>query len=162
LQFRPVVPRDADITSLQRLSQARSDQPPVHLFAVFFANWEYGGTARTLGSTSTWNIGRERFSNGLDTPCFIIDVDRIELSRPTRANVVPGRPASGPAVLRRAGEVVVGAELARDRRQRAGVTRSGVDLARGPARLAVALGIDLSLRGADVVTGPGIRLQLPP
>src|SRR5690606_30244045 len=61
----------------------------------FFPNWEYGGTARTLGSTSTRNIGRERFSNGLDMPCVIIDVDRIELSRPTlfgascRLNVGP-------------------------------------------------------------------------
>ncbi|QTE30709.1 DNA-3-methyladenine glycosylase [Pengzhenrongella sicca] len=59
------------------------------------------------------------------------------------------------AVLLRAGEVTEGAALARERRQRAGVLRSDVDLARGPARLAVALGIDLTAGGLDVTDPDG-------
>ncbi|HEY2578032.1 MAG TPA: DNA-3-methyladenine glycosylase [Streptosporangiaceae bacterium] len=64
------------------------------------------------------------------------------------------------AVLLRAGAVVAGAELARSRRgaaRRAGT--AGLpdrDLARGPARLCQALGIDRSLNGADVCDGGSV------
>ena len=54
------------------------------------------------------------------------------------------------AVLLRAGEVVAGEELARARRGAAASSPSSRDLARGPARLCQALGIDRSLDGADV------------
>ena len=54
------------------------------------------------------------------------------------ANVVVGPEGSGSAVLLRAGEVIVGEEVARSRRPAA---RSARDLARGPARLAQALAI---------------------
>ena len=54
------------------------------------------------------------------------------------ANVVVGPEGRGSAVLLRAGDVVVGEELARTRRPSA---RAGRDLARGPARLTQALGI---------------------
>ena len=54
------------------------------------------------------------------------------------ANVVVGQEGEGSAVLLRAGEVVVGEELARSRRPAA---RTARDLARGPARLSQALGI---------------------
>ncbi|MCL3860075.1 DNA-3-methyladenine glycosylase [Actinotalea sp. K2] len=67
------------------------------------------------------------------------------------ANVVTGRPGGASAVLVRAGEVVEGKDLARARRTLSGVARTDVDLARGPARLAVALGIDLALGGTDVL-----------
>ena len=67
------------------------------------------------------------------------------------ANVVTGVPGSASAVLLRAGEVLHGHEVARERRQRRGVARTDVDLARGPARLAVALGLDLSLYGIDLL-----------
>lgn len=77
------------------------------------------------------------------------------------ANVVTGVEGSASAVLLRAGEVVEGADLARDRRRRRGVVRSDVDLARGPARLADALGISTDLYGTDVVRGPRVRLELP-
>ena len=53
------------------------------------------------------------------------------------ANVVVGRDGEGSAVLLRAGEVVLGEELARSRRPASSVR----DLARGPARLTGALGI---------------------
>jgi DNA-3-methyladenine glycosylase len=73
-------------------------------------------------------------------------------------NVVCGPEGTASAVLLRAGEVTGGPEsdgarLARSRRLAAGVVRADRDLARGPARLAVALGLDLSDDGADV-TGP--------
>jgi DNA-3-methyladenine glycosylase len=58
------------------------------------------------------------------------------------ANVVCGVEGSASAVLLRAGEVVEGADVARARRAAA---RRDADLARGPARLAAALG----LTGAD-------------
>lgn len=60
-------------------------------------------------------------------------------------NVVCGPDGSASAVLLRAGEVVAGHELARTRRPAAKVDR---DLARGPARLASALGLDGALDGA--------------
>lgn len=62
------------------------------------------------------------------------------------ANLVTGPAGSGAAVLLRAGEVVHGAPIARARRERPGGPSIPVrDLARGPARLAVCLG----LSGAD-------------
>jgi DNA-3-methyladenine glycosylase len=56
------------------------------------------------------------------------------------------------AVLLRAGAVVAGVDLARRRRaatRSAGTGPAGRDLARGPARLCQALGIDRTLDGAD-------------
>lgn len=91
------------------------------------------------------------------------------------ANVVVGREGEGSAVLLRAGEIVVGEDLARSRRPAARVAR---DLARGPARLSQALGIgpdDLDsdllsesstvrlYRGvppASVSTGPRVGISL--
>lgn len=61
-------------------------------------------------------------------------------------NLVCGPPGQASAVLLRAGEVVRGEELARSRRT---TSRSARDLAQGPARLTVALGVDGSLDGAD-------------
>ena len=64
-------------------------------------------------------------------------------------NLVCQPPGTASAVLLRAGEVIAGEELARERR--AGVVAAR-ELARGPARLCLALGIDRSLDGADVCT----------
>ena len=61
-------------------------------------------------------------------------------------NLVCGPDGTASAVLLRAGEVVEGEELARLRRPAA---RSARDLARGPARLAQALGVDKSSNGLD-------------
>lgn len=63
------------------------------------------------------------------------------------ANVVTGTEGTAAAVLLRAGEVVEGAELAAARRPAA---RSPRELARGPARLCSALGIEGSLTGLDL------------
>lgn len=64
-------------------------------------------------------------------------------------NVVTGVEGEASAVLLRAGEVVRGAEDVRTRRP-LGPDR---DLARGPARLAKALNLDLSLTGHDLTAG---------
>ncbi len=71
-------------------------------------------------------------------------------------NVVVGPPGSPAAVLLRAGEVVEGLGTARARR--GSVDR---DLARGPARLCQALGIDLTHDGTDLTTG-ALTLQPGP
>lgn len=68
----------------------------------------------------------------------------------TCVNIVCGQPGRASAVLLRAGEVVDGVLLARARRARSGVVASDTQIARGPARLAVALGLDLTSNGADV------------
>jgi DNA-3-methyladenine glycosylase len=62
------------------------------------------------------------------------------------ANVVAGTGSDASAVLMRAGEVVSGFDAARVRRPAARAR----DLARGPARLAKTLGLDLSQAGTDL------------
>jgi DNA-3-methyladenine glycosylase len=73
------------------------------------------------------------------------------------ANVVTSPFGEASAILLRAGEVVDGLELARSRRV---TSKTDADLARGPARLCVALGITLADGGDDLENGP-IRLVLP-
>lgn len=65
-------------------------------------------------------------------------------------NVVTGPEGDPSAVLLRAGEVVEGIEVVRERR----LGSSDRDLARGPARLCRALGIGLDHDGADLAAGP--------
>jgi DNA-3-methyladenine glycosylase len=72
------------------------------------------------------------------------------------ANVVCSPVGTATAVLLRAGEVVDGIELARERRT---TSRVDADLARGPARLVVALGIALTDNGLDLETGE-VTLEL--
>jgi len=71
----------------------------------------------------------------------------------------PEREAS--AVLLRAGRVIDGVPLARARRSGAARQPRDLDLARGPARLCEALGIDRSHDGADVAD-PASPLRAPP
>ncbi|HEX4787181.1 MAG TPA: DNA-3-methyladenine glycosylase [Actinospica sp.] len=73
-------------------------------------------------------------------------------------NVVCMPEGTAEAVLVRAGEVVDGLPLARARRPAA---RSDAELARGPGRLANALGLVLALDGADLCE-PGGPLTLEP
>ncbi len=68
----------------------------------------------------------------------------------TCVNLVCDVVGTASAVLLRAGEIVEGQDLARRRRLAHGVVKVDRDLARGPARLTVALGIDMSLLGADL------------
>jgi DNA-3-methyladenine glycosylase len=73
------------------------------------------------------------------------------------ANVVCSPEGSASGVLLRAGEIVDGIEIARMRRL---TSRKDSDLARGPARLTVAMGITLADDGADL-SSSRVRLQLP-
>ncbi|MGW3112734.1 DNA-3-methyladenine glycosylase [Streptomyces sp. NPDC001091] len=66
-------------------------------------------------------------------------------------NLVCGPEGTASGVLLRAGEIVEGAELARERRLSA---RNDKELAKGPARLATALDVDRALDGTDACT-PG-------
>ncbi|MCC9146340.1 MULTISPECIES: DNA-3-methyladenine glycosylase [unclassified Arthrobacter] len=73
------------------------------------------------------------------------------------ANVVCGAEGEATGLLLRAGEIVEGADIAAVRR---GNPRTALDLARGPARLAQALGIARPLDGADLFAQP-LHLALP-
>jgi DNA-3-methyladenine glycosylase len=73
-------------------------------------------------------------------------------------NLVCGPPGRASAVLIRAGEVVVGDALARTRRTTASSAR---DLARGPARLTMALGVGKEYDGADATDAASALRVLP-
>jgi DNA-3-methyladenine glycosylase (3mg) len=75
----------------------------------------------------------------------------------TCANVVCGVEGQATGVLLRAGEVVAGLDAARARRV---TSKSDADLARGPARLTIALGIHLADDGARL--GQEFRLEPDP
>ncbi|MFE2237700.1 DNA-3-methyladenine glycosylase [Streptomyces sp. JL2001] len=72
-------------------------------------------------------------------------------------NLVCGPEGHAAGVLLRAGEILVGADEARRRRLSA---RYDKELAKGPARLATALDVALSLNGTDVCAGPEAPLSL--
>ncbi|TBN56154.1 DNA-3-methyladenine glycosylase [Glaciihabitans arcticus] len=74
----------------------------------------------------------------------------------TCANVVCSPLGESGGVLIRAGEIVEGIDLTRERRT---TSRRDTDLAQGPARLTVALGIAMSDDGADLETSR-IRLDV--
>jgi DNA-3-methyladenine glycosylase len=71
------------------------------------------------------------------------------------ANVVCGPEGTASGILLRAGEVVAGVGLARCRRGRS----SDRDLARGPGRLAQALGLNAAFNGTPVLGGGLATLQ---
>ena len=73
-------------------------------------------------------------------------------------NVVVAVDGTPTGVLIRAGEVIEGLETARARRSARGVTRRDADLAAGPARLTVAMGITLPDAGAPLDGSTGLTL----
>jgi DNA-3-methyladenine glycosylase len=74
-------------------------------------------------------------------------------------NIVAHPDGEAGAVLVRAGEVVAGLDTTRTRRPAA---RSDRDLARGPARLAAALGVTGEQDGVDLLDTAGpLRLEMP-
>lgn len=76
------------------------------------------------------------------------------------ANVACGPEGFGSGCLLRAGEVVAGEELARERRTtRTGRAPRHADLASGPGRLCAAMAITLAHDGTDLMSGD-IRLHL--
>ncbi|MEU6983340.1 DNA-3-methyladenine glycosylase [Streptomyces sp. NPDC046324] len=72
-------------------------------------------------------------------------------------NLVCGPEGHASGVLLRAGQILTGVEQARKRRLSARYDR---ELAKGPARLATALDVALSLNGTDVCAGPDAPLSL--
>ncbi|MER8045228.1 DNA-3-methyladenine glycosylase [Streptomyces sp. NPDC094032] len=72
-------------------------------------------------------------------------------------NLVCGPEGHAGGVLLRAGEILSGTEQARKRRLSARYDR---ELAKGPARLATALDVALSLNGTDTCAGPDAPLSL--
>ncbi len=74
------------------------------------------------------------------------------------ANVVCGPDGTASGVLLRAGEVIDGLDVARSRRGRS----TDRDLARGPGRLAQALGLNADHKGADLLAGGDLRLEPGP
>lgn len=75
------------------------------------------------------------------------------------ANVVCHPAGHAGGILFRGGEIVEGVDLARARRT---TSRKDADLAQGPARLAVALGIELADYGLDLFSPESVvRLALP-
>jgi DNA-3-methyladenine glycosylase len=75
------------------------------------------------------------------------------------ANVVCGEEGVASAVLLRAGEVVDGREVARERRPAA---RHDRDLAAGPAKLMQVLALDRSANATSVIDGSGPATLRPP
>jgi DNA-3-methyladenine glycosylase len=76
------------------------------------------------------------------------------------ANIVCGADGVAAAVLLRAGEVVDGLDVAHSRRPAA---RRDVDLARGPARLALCLGLAAAQNGMDLCDdASAVRLESVP
>jgi DNA-3-methyladenine glycosylase len=74
-------------------------------------------------------------------------------------NIVTQPEGTAGAVLLRAGEIVEGIDVARERR---GPTVRDRDLARGPARLTVALGVTGELDGVDLFApGSPLRVHMP-
>ncbi|MCX5268784.1 DNA-3-methyladenine glycosylase [Streptomyces sp. NBC_00199] len=72
-------------------------------------------------------------------------------------NLVCGPEGRASAVLLRAGEIIEGTEAARKRRLSA---RNDKELAKGPARLATALGVDRALDGTDACTAEETPLRI--
>jgi DNA-3-methyladenine glycosylase len=73
-------------------------------------------------------------------------------------NVVCGPDGTASGVLLRAGRVVEGVDVARSRRGRA----TDRDLARGPGRLAQALGVAAEHKGTSLLGGGPLTLELDP
>lgn len=81
----------------------------------------------------------------------------------TCLNLVTGPEGSPSAVLLRGAEVVDGEQLALRRRTERGVAKTARDLARGPARLAVALGAGVDHDGYDLLLPDScLTLRVPP
>ncbi|GGI48730.1 DNA-3-methyladenine glycosylase [Agromyces flavus] len=74
----------------------------------------------------------------------------------TCLNIVADHAGTSGGVLLRGGTIVEGLDLARSRRPRS----TERDLARGPARLAQALGVPLARNGSDLLTAP-FELRVP-
>lgn len=115
----------------------------------------YSGEGGDPGSHA--HRGRTRRNQGMFGPSGHL-YTYFSYGMHTCGNIVCLPEGTAAGVLLRGGEIVEGEELARARRGGSVATR---DLARGPARLAVAVGIALTDGGADVFAGDPYTLEFP-
>jgi DNA-3-methyladenine glycosylase len=142
----PGVARDL----LGRVVEARSGHGAV---AVRLTEVEaYGGEADPASHAFRGRTGRTAVMFGPPGHLYVYFVYGMHWC----CNVVCGPDGVASAVLLRAGAVVSGLDLARHRRATA---RSDPELARGPARLAAALGLDGRANGVDLCA-PGASVRL--
>ncbi|HWK21150.1 MAG TPA: DNA-3-methyladenine glycosylase [Microbacteriaceae bacterium] len=114
----------------------------------------YGGPGEDPGSHTFRGLGRKNASMfGPPGHLYVYFTYGMHWC----ANVVCSPEGDASGVLLRAGEIVEGIELARERRASA---RRDAELARGPARLTVALGLTGADDGAPLGRD-GIALELP-
>lgn len=73
-------------------------------------------------------------------------------------NITCAEEGRASAVLLRSGEVIDGDDIAWERRNAHGVCRTARDLARGPARLTVALGVTTAQNGSMLNSGAGLTI----
>jgi DNA-3-methyladenine glycosylase len=120
----------------------------------------YGGTGDDAASHAY--RGRTRRNEVMFSPAGLLYV-YFTYGMHWCLNVVCGQLGEASAVLLRAGEVVGGVELARERRSN-GASRPLQDreLARGPARLAIALGVDGGANATALLDGSGPVTLSPP
>jgi DNA-3-methyladenine glycosylase len=135
------------------LGQVFSARTPAGTVAVRLSEVEaYAGTADPASHAYRGQTGRNAVMFGPAGHLYVYFVYGMHWC----CNVVCGESGVASAVLLRAGEVVSGVDIARSRRPAA---RSTVDLARGPARLTSALGLDNTANGLDLcATTSAVRL----
>jgi DNA-3-methyladenine glycosylase len=114
----------------------------------------YAGQADPASHAYRGRTARTQIMFGPAGPAYVYFVFGVHWC----VNLVCGPTGQAAAVLLRAGEVVAGADVVRQRRGGAPAHR---DLARGPARLTVALGIDGRVNGTSLIDGSGPVTLVP-
>ena len=143
------VDEDADVTT--RAQSLLGRQLHGHGVAVRITEVEAYGGVTDPASHAYSRTARSEIMYGPPWRLYIYRSYGIHLC----ANVVTGPTEQAAAVLVRAGEVVDGLDLARERR---GDRVPDHQLARGPGNLAQALGLTLDDLGTDLQAADGVRL----
>lgn len=150
--------RDVTVVAQDLLGALLTTRTPAGTVTVRISEVEAYGGAADPGSHAYRGLTR-RNAVMFDQPGRLYVYRHLGLHH--CVNIVVGPRGTAAAVLIRAGEVVDGEVLASTRRRASGVVRVDADLARGPARLAVALGIDLTWNGLSVVDDDAVGLRVP-
>lgn len=164
---------DAAVAGLEQPTRAWFDRPPLDvahglLGAILVSRSPEGVVALRVTETEAYHGSQDPGSHAYRGRSARNEVMFREgghlyvyrhLGLHTCMNLVTGQAGEASAVLLRAGEVVVGQDLAHTRRTAAGVVRTPVQLASGPARLTVALAVTMDDAGADLLD-PASRLRL--
>ncbi|MEI9514862.1 DNA-3-methyladenine glycosylase [Agromyces sp. CCNWLW213] len=164
----PAPPRGGDLVRPSRAWFARDsvELAPLLLGAVLAHDTEEGRVAVRLSEVEAYRgVGEDPGSHGFRgrTPRNAVMFGEgghlyayFTYGMHVCINVVAGWEGRSAGVLLRGGTIVEGVDLARARRPRS----TDRDLARGPARLAQALGVPLARNGADLLAEP-FDLQVP-